>query len=434
MTVIKCVKQSFTPNDLVLSLMERFRKMVNDCIRIGLASNESGFISLGKLCYKHVLSKYNIHSHYKWCAIKRAAGILSNRKKSIKRGFSTKDPFTHKPQLVWCLLPKVIKKEAIIKIPVGNRQYFDISLTRYTLSVLFGSDLRIHSFTLSANNTVSIAYSNNVKEIECDGTDGIDRNLDNLTYGNRMEIVQYDLSKATKIVINTKEIISSFRRNDRRIRKRICTKYGMRRRNRVSQLLHGVSKDVVTIARHSRRALVFEDMRDIRNQHRKGNGQGRSYRGKMNSWPYGEIKRQIQYKACWLGIPIIQLTKNETYGTSILCGKCGKRTRTFKGEDNKRKRQLYCESCNRWIDRDINAVINLSTRGLQRLCRSKGLSSEAMVSECGNGEPLIRRVDGSKLMRTIQYANNEAKRVPVGGQASLIDKSDDRPRVMKITS
>jgi putative transposase len=245
-------------------------------------------------------------------------------------------------------------------------------------------------------------YSKNAEEIECNGADGIDRNLDNLTYGNHKTIVQYDLSKATKIVINSKEIISSFRRNDHRIRKRICSKYGMRRRNRVSQLLHGVSKDVIITARQSRRALVFEDIRDIRNQHRKGNGQGRSYRGKMNSWPYGEIERQIQYKARWLGIPIIQLTKNETYGTSILCGKCGKRTRTYKSEDTKRKRQLYCENCDRWIDRDINAVINQSARGLQRLCRSKGFSSEAMVSEYGNDEPLIRKVDGSKLMRALQ--------------------------------
>lgn len=89
-----------------------------------------------------------------------------------------------------------------------------------------------------------------------------------------------------------------------------------------------MSKHIVATARENRQAIVFEDIRDIRGLHSKGNGQGRNYRGKMNSWPYGEIKRQIQYKAQWSGIPIIQLTKDETYGTSILCGICGKRTRT----------------------------------------------------------------------------------------------------------
>lgn len=128
------------------------------------------------------------------------------------------------------------------------------------------------------------------------------------------------------------------------------------------------------------------------------------YRLIMNTWPYGEIKRQIQYKAQWSGIPIIQLTINQTYGTSSLCGICGKRTRTHEGvkEDGKSKRLLYCQNCDRWIDRDVNAVINQSIRGLQRLCRSKWLSSEAMVSERGNNDLLIRKVDGSKLMRAIQ--------------------------------
>jgi putative transposase len=326
MIVIKCVKQNYTPNDRILDLMETFRKMVNDCIQVGLENNETSFISLQRLCYHTILFKYNILSHYKLCAIKRAAGILCNCKKSIRRGFKTNNPFTYKPQLVWCLHPKVERRLAIIRIPVGNRQSYVIPLTRYAQSVLFGCDLRIHSFTLSANNTVSIAYSKNVEEIECNEASGLDRNLDNVAYGNSTTTMQYNVSKATSIASNTKKILSSFRRNDRRICKRIFSKYGRRRKNRVSQLLHGISKHIVATARENRHAIVFEDIRNIRNLHREGNGQGRNYRGKMNTWPDGEIKRQIQYKAQWSGIPIIQLTINQTYGTSSLCGICGKRT------------------------------------------------------------------------------------------------------------
>lgn len=39
MIVIKCVKQNYTPNDRILDLMETFRKMVNDCIQVGLENN-----------------------------------------------------------------------------------------------------------------------------------------------------------------------------------------------------------------------------------------------------------------------------------------------------------------------------------------------------------------------------------------------------------
>jgi transposase len=28
----------------------------------------------------------------------------------------------------------------------------------------------------------------------------------------------------------------------------------------------------------------------------------------MNSWPFGEFKRQVEYKAAWEGVPVITLT------------------------------------------------------------------------------------------------------------------------------
>jgi len=37
--VIKCVKQTYQPNHIILSMVEIFRKMVNECIKIGLENN-----------------------------------------------------------------------------------------------------------------------------------------------------------------------------------------------------------------------------------------------------------------------------------------------------------------------------------------------------------------------------------------------------------
>ncbi|MDE1767028.1 MAG: hypothetical protein KGI27_12280 [Thaumarchaeota archaeon] len=39
----------------------------------------------------------------------------------------------------------------------------------------------------------------------------------------------------------------------------------------------------------------------------------------MNGWSFSEIKRQIEYKSRWTGIPIIQLSKKDARGTSRLC-------------------------------------------------------------------------------------------------------------------
>lgn len=70
-------------------------------------------------------------------------------------------------------------------------------------------------------DAVSICYSKEVLEVECPDVEGIDRNLRNLTIGNRQNIIQYDLSKAVDVAENTRSITRSFKRNDARIRKKL---------------------------------------------------------------------------------------------------------------------------------------------------------------------------------------------------------------------
>ncbi len=128
----------------------------------------------------------------------------------------------------------------------------------------------------------------------------------------------------------------------------------------------------------------------------KGNWQGKKYRGTLNCWSFEEIKRQVEYKARWNGISVIHLSKSETRGTSTLYPKRGKRLqeqRIWNNSDH--NRELWCEFCQRWLDRDVVAVINQSLRGLSRFDSSKGVADEAMVQEFGV-LPIILKVDATK--------------------------------------
>jgi putative transposase len=162
-----------------------------------------------------------------------------------------------------------------------------------------------------------------------------------------------------------------------------------------------VSKKVVEDAKARRQVIVFEDITGIRNLYGKGNGRRRSFRAKMNSWPFHEIKRQIQYKAAWEGVPVITLTRGETKGTTMDCPRCGERLQVPIRGDVQHHRQLWCEKCGRWRDRDVVAVMNISRRGRLRFDRSRRMEGEAREAMKGNaghdGEPLILRVDASKL-------------------------------------
>src|SRR5207249_7760250 len=191
---------------------------------------------------------------------------------------------------------------------------------------------------------------------------GMDRNLRNLTVGNDQEIRHYDLSKCVRIANTTVRIISSLTRDDNRIRTAIASRYGRRRTDRTGHMLHNSTKTIVAVAVQRRTAIVLENIEGIRSLYRKGNGQGRKYRGRMNGWSFGEAQRQIEYKAIWVGLPVIRLSRRETRATSITCPRCGERLQS----DKRLTRKLWCGKCRIVMDRDMVAAINLAWWGRVR--------------------------------------------------------------------
>jgi putative transposase len=393
----KSIKQTYAPTPQVLSLMQEYRKMTNDAIQIGLANDTSTMKRLSALSYK-VLKRCNVPSCYRLCAISKAAGILASRKKSIKRGHPTKDPYLKKPLLVSCYHFKIANGN--LRIPVANREYESILLNDHTLKTLEDDkSLVVRSFTLT-ESSLSLSIAKEVQEVtRMYGAAGIDRNVWNLTAGNVSAVEYISLSRVVDIGETTKGIVRSFKRNDHRIRKQIAAKYGRRKKERVGKVLNKISKYVVENACKNKHVLVFEDITHIRSMYRKGNYQSRDYRRRMNNhWSFSEIKRQIEYKAAWKGVPVIHLTKKETRGTSLECVKCGERLQSPFKNDVQHKRQLWCQTCRRWFDRDLVAVMNISRRGWLRFGQSKGIGSEAMVQEPERTTAILK-VDPMKLCR-----------------------------------
>src|SRR2546425_6220226 len=329
--------------------------MVNESLRIGMANDASSLRKLSLLSYNQ-LAQYDSPSYYKLCAISRATGILSARKKSVRRGYATKTPYAVRPQLVSCYGFKI--ENGYLRIPVSRRKRFSMPLTKHMLGVISQPGVRVRSFTLTRNR-LSLCIARDTPKIECTSIVGVDRNLRSLTVGNDDQTRQYDLSKSVRIANTTVRIIASFTRNDDRIRTGLASRYGQRRTARVGHLLHTATKTIVGVAVRRREAIVLENIDGIRSLYRKGNGQGRKYRGRMNGWGFGEAQRQIEYKARWVGLPVIRFSRRETRGSSVTCPRCGERLQS----DKRLKRKLWCSNCRIVMDRDTVAAVNLSRRG-----------------------------------------------------------------------
>jgi putative transposase len=372
--VVKAVTQNYSPTPEILLLLEEFRKMVNDCIRIGLAEQATSKQALCKKVY-HQLDRYKVPTYYRLTAVSKAVGMLRNYRKTLKKHPNTNKPYAFKLMLTDCYAFRII--DSYLRLPIKPRQFVFIPLNKHTLTVISGYTVRSVTLTTS---TVSIAFSKETAVTEPTGLLGIDRNVDNVTMATLNGKTQrYDLSEASRIKAVYRTVKSHFKRNDVKIRKRIFGKYGKKQRNRVNQRLHLVSKQIVERAKREQLGIVMENLKGIRKLYRKGNGQGKGYRSRLNSWSFYELQRQIEYKAKWEEIPVIYV---QTAKTSSVCAICGSPIIECT------ERKVYCPNCNRIVDRDENAALNIVKRGLR--FKPVGFASEAMVKEPLKRNPLSR--------------------------------------------
>jgi putative transposase len=75
---------------------------------------------------------------------------------------------------------------------------------------------------------------------------------------------------------------------------------------------------------------------------------------------FGEIRRQLEYKAVWYGSELIYLDR--FFPSSKRCRKCGKIKRDLTLAD-----RVYLCECGHEEDRDLNSAINAESYGLSTL-------------------------------------------------------------------
>jgi putative transposase len=110
-------------------------------------------------------------------------------------------------------------------------------------------------------------------------------------------------------------------------------------------ILHNISHHVT--AKTKPRVVVLEDLNV------KGMLANHHLAQAISDVSFGELRRQIEYKAGWNGVEIVMADR--WYASSKTCSKCG----TVKKDLTLADRIYVCENCGAEIDRDYNAALNL---------------------------------------------------------------------------
>jgi putative transposase len=127
----------------------------------------------------------------------------------------------------------------------------------------------------------------------------------------------------------------------------------------------------------------------IEDLHIKGMLKNRHLARAIVDMGFGELRRQLQYKAAWRGVQLIVVDR--WYPSSKTCSCCGRKLEMLKLGT----RQWICPSCGVRHDRDVNAAINLRNMAVSSTvlaCGGEGAGpTHNTQGETGSGEAGIQQ-------------------------------------------
>ncbi|MGB9002271.1 MAG: transposase [Nitrosotalea sp.] len=330
--------------------MEEFRSMVNEAIRMGIEKKITSKLRLRNELYP--MFKNGFHTSYINMAVFKAHALLNTYRKTLKKNPWTKRPSVWKDFLIVdSYVYKIFYDH--IKIPTRPREFVVIPLNSHTSKILSQPDLKFGNATLTLD-TLSISFSKEIEVRKPSGYIGIDMNLENATcVDDTGKVTVIDTSRIVLMKMKYREVLSHFTRDDARIQLKLKQKYGRKQKNREDTFLHQESKKLATTGKQ----IFMEDLKGINKLYRKGNGQGKRFRFRLNTWTRFKMQKMNDYKSQWHnGFPVNYVSPK---GTSSKCSICEAKVVL---EEN---RMVTCSNCGLHVDRDVNAARNILARGMQ---------------------------------------------------------------------
>lgn len=131
---------------------------------------------------------------------------------------------------------------------------------------------------------------------------------------------------------------------------RVIRRLGNTEQRKVDDVLHKISKEIVQQAASLGAVIALGDLSGVRRTGRKG----RRFNRIVNEMPYGRLSRMIQYKAAWMGVPVMGVREDYSSMECRLCHEWG--GRPCQG-------LFVCKSCGEY-NADINGAVNIGKRAL----------------------------------------------------------------------
>jgi putative transposase len=117
------------------------------------------------------------------------------------------------------------------------------------------------------------------------------------------------------------------------------------------QVNHKISKELVFVAKGTKRCIALEELRGIRSRITVRRGQ----RDKHGKWAFNQLRAFVEYKARVAGVPVLMVDPGNTSRRCSVCGHTEKLNRVSQSE-------FKCRGCGYEENADLNAAKNIQWR------------------------------------------------------------------------
>jgi IS605 OrfB family transposase len=350
MQSIKTVRCKLQPTkdqrkSLLLTL-ERFAAACNDVLAVSNQNNVRAQFSLHKLCYYRIKEQYGLTSNYAVRAIARVAASFGKGKKTPTQFEPTSADLDNS------LLRFIEKSESVSLSTVNGRIKVKLSIGNYQRYLLKGRKPTAGTLVLDDKELyVNFILSDDVPDpqppddfLGCDlGISEILTDSDGKSFsGSQVKGIRY----------RHRHLRTKLQKKGTHSAKRLLKKISGKENRFAKDVNHCISKQVVTKAKCTNRAVVLEELKGIRDRIKARLPQ----RTVLHSWAFDQLKTFIAYKCIAAGVPLILV---DPRNSSRECSECG-----YTDKANRPSQSVFaCRSCGFRANADFNAAVNLRERG-----------------------------------------------------------------------
>lgn len=326
----------------LLETMHRFNEACNYMADVAFELKCTNKIALQKHVYYDVRERFELSAQHTVRAIAKVVEAYK-RDKSIKPTFKPEGAIIYDQRILsWRKLDTVsiltLRGRQIIPIRIGEYQKVRMDRIRGQVDLIYRKGI----FYLAV-----VVDTPEPSEFDPVGTIGVDLGIINLavdsdgkTYSG--EMIDTTREKNAKLRAGLQKAGT---KSAKRHLKKVSGKVSRFNRN----TNHVISKEIVTKAKRTGKAIALEDLKGIRNQTRVIKAQ----RSRHHSWSFYQLRSFIEYKAKLAGVPVVFV---DPRGTSHICPICGTNERM-----NRPNRDTFkCVQCSFAGDADHIAAINIA--------------------------------------------------------------------------